>query len=505
MSARWLALLLALSPAVAHASEAFAPLPGFERVRGALAIASDPQRGAIAVGTHASVWLARPGEPARRVLRKGEVRDLLFTSDGALWAATEQGLFELRAETVRAHALGPGASGRPTRLLAGEGWLLVGTEDGLAGGALPGPFASLDGAAPEGAIHALAASDAARVFVAAAGDLFRVSLAPGPALRLDAVEREVLPAGDGAVVDLAVLAGGLVLALRERSFALLDGGAASFVRQPILAPPGAVFARVLAQAPGLWLATDAGLLRAASPGAPFERAAAPVGGLAIAALASGARGVVVAGDRGVFGSQARLAPGRAEALPAPRAVAPPPREPGVLAVQRAAIRYGGLEPSRMAELRERAHRRGRWPELEMFAGWVDTRSEDRDRDEAFTSGLDRTFHDRNHGLDRRLDAGVSLRWDLGDAIYHAEEIDAADETREWIELRDEVLDEIAQLYFERQRVLLERANERDPVVAERLRIRAAELEAGLDAWTGGWWSAQRELLASPGPAQEPTP
>jgi hypothetical protein len=505
MLARCAALALVFLPALVHGSTSFAPLPGFERLRGALAVAVDPRGGAVAVGTHASVWLAKPGEPARRVLRKGEVRDLLFAPDGALWAATEQGLFELRAESERPHALGPGAGGRPTRLLRSGKWLLVGTEAGLVGGALGGPLAPLDGAAPGGLIQALTAIDSVQVFVVSDGDLFRATLSEpvDGLLRLTAVERQVLPAGDGAVVDCAELGAGTLLALRERSFAVLEPGAESFVRQAIQAPPGAVHVRVLAAAHGLWLATDAGLLHAPSPRDAFERTAAPVGGLPIADLDEHAGGLVVATERGVFRANPAS---REEASAAPLTRPPAAGEPSVLAVQRAALRYGGLEPSRMAELRERVRRRGRWPELELFAGWVDTQSRERDWDEAFTSGLDRTFHDRNHGDDRRLDAGVSLTWDLGDAVYHTEEIDVAHETREWIELRDEVLDEIAQLYFERRRVLLDRANERDPLTAERLRIRARELEAGLDAWTGGWWSAQRQLLASPQrPAKDPTP
>jgi hypothetical protein len=41
-------------------------------------------------------------------------------------------------------------------------------------------------------------------------------------------------------------------------------------------------------------------------------------------------------------------------------------------------------------------------------------------------------------------------------------------------------------------VLLERARLADPISleAERLALRARELGAGLDAWTGGWWSRQ---------------
>jgi hypothetical protein len=87
-----------------------------------------------------------------------------------------------------------------------------------------------------------------------------------------------------------------------------------------------------------------------------------------------------------------------------------------------------------------------------------------------------------------------LRWELGDTVYNPEEIDVSKEVRELIELRDEVLDEINQLYFERRRVLLERAQLPDPASAEaeRLALRARELAAGLDAWTGGWWSRQAE-------------
>ena len=62
------------------------------------------------------------------------------------------------------------------------------------------------------------------------------------------------------------------------------------------------------------------------------------------------------------------------------------------------------------------------------------------------------------------------------------------EAREVIELRDDVLDEITQLYFERGRVLVELAAAQTPEEALRLRLRAAELAAGIDAWTGGWFS-----------------
>jgi hypothetical protein len=67
-----------------------------------------------------------------------------------------------------------------------------------------------------------------------------------------------------------------------------------------------------------------------------------------------------------------------------------------------------------------------------------------------------------------------------------------------------VLDEVAQLYYERRRAQLDAARESDPHAAARLALRAAELAAGLDAWTGGWWSAQLARLAPERPEAEIT-
>ena len=97
-----------------------------------------------------------------------------------------------------------------------------------------------------------------------------------------------------------------------------------------------------------------------------------------------------------------------------------------------------------------------------------------------------------------------LRWDWGDALHHPEEVDVAKEVREWTLLRDEILDEVSQLYFERLRVGAERARiSADDPAARLLEIRAAELGAGLDAWTDGWWShtARGLLIPRPGPKE----
>jgi hypothetical protein len=109
-------------------------------------------------------------------------------------------------------------------------------------------------------------------------------------------------------------------------------------------------------------------------------------------------------------------------------------------------------------------------------------------DESFVSGALRQLadHDEERSDDNEL--SLTLTWEFADLAYHPEQIDISREAREIIELRDDVLDEITQLYFERRRVLAELAAAESPAEATRLRLRAAELAAGIDAWTGGWFS-----------------
>jgi len=498
-----LALALGIALATAGNADEFAPLSGFERVRGAVAVATDGERARVAVGTASSVWVAAAGAPAERALRVGVVRDLAFGPDGALWVASNRGVFSWDGAVARPHALGPGASGRATRLLWLGGVLIAGAEDGIALRPPGSAFARVNGAAPEGAVQALAALGS-REWLAIIGDeVARFTLAAG-SRDVAEIRRETLPAGDGAPLDLAPLSSGEVLALRERGLAQRSAQGA-WRRVALALPPGAEPVRILASARGVWIATNAGALFARDPAGPYERAASPAGAANVAALALRGGDVVLAGPRGVLHGIARAhLPARREDARA-KVAAIAPGEPSVLAVQRAALRYLALEPARIASLRARTRRSALAPALELFGAYGGDRAFDRDWDEAFTGGVDHTFFDRHRERGRDFDAGARLTWNLGAAIYHPEEIDASREAREWLELRDEVLDEISQLYFERRRALLDAARESDPHAAARLALRADELAAGLDAWTGGWWSARLASSSPESPAMEATP
>ena len=68
-------------------------------------------------------------------------------------------------------------------------------------------------------------------------------------------------------------------------------------------------------------------------------------------------------------------------------------------------------------------------------------------------------------------------------------------------LRDDVADEIHQLYFERQRIRarLTKPELLAPEEIVELVLRAEELDSGLDAWTGGWLGAWRAANAASAP------
>ena len=235
----------------------------------------------------------------------------------------------------------------------------------------------------------------------------------------------------------------------------------------------------------VWIATDAGLVGASGPEGPWQRARAPVGHRPVSALAGAGPELVVATRAGLFA----LA-GDGDARPVAGSASFLSRDPPVQAVHGAALRHLGLEPRRMRELAAAADRSGWLPELRVDLDHARGRDRGLDFDEAFIAGDRRFLFDREERRFRDYGIAVQLEWDLGETVFHPDRLDVSREARLVAQLRDDVLDEINQLYFERQRVLAELADPSPETRPAALRLRAAELAAGIDAWTGGWFSAR---------------
>lgn len=471
---------------------------GFHALGAVTAVAVD-RRGRVAVGTDRGVWLRVDGRAPRLVLHAAGVHDLAFTGRGRLLVASERGVDRVAADgsVVRASP-GPGAARHVQRLLAMHGGILAAAESGLFFSRAGRVWQKLDGSLPRGSVVALARSGPGTdLFLVLDGDLYRLALregAAGPSVA--SAERLSLPEAEGAVVDVAAAPGSRgVYALGPRSLSLVSGAQ---VRSRRLAlPPGARAQRIAVGEGGLWIATDRGLVEVPGMRGAVTRVAGPPAGAPVAALALSEGALFAGGSRGLW-------VGRSAPPHAPPAASHGPerlREPGIVEVQQAALRYVDLGPERMRALRRGVDRRGWLPTLELGGGWGDDRSSGWSADETFTYGSLHHLQGFDGGRKRSFDVEASLKWNLGDLAYNADAVDVSKETRAVIELRDEVLDQVDQLYYERRRVLLELSSFSDPLAPEarRLRIRAEELGAGLDAWTGGWWSRRLAALRDPSP------
>ena len=84
---------------------------------------------------------------------------------------------------------------------------------------------------------------------------------------------------------------------------------------------------------------------------------------------------------------------------------------------------------------------------------------------------------------------VQVEWHLDELMMGPERVQAIRETARLVALRDEILDEVTKLWFDRRRAQLE--TEESPNADSRARaarqLRIDELTARLDGLTGGWF------------------
>ncbi len=458
-------------------------------------------RETVAVATPRGLWLFDGTTLRRRWSPRAPVHDLAFDAQGTLWAATGAGVLRFLpdAEAGTRETLGTGAARRVARIAfsgtspnsSSGGWAAAATEAGVwlregDHGAWHRPLGLPH--RPSSAVAFIDRSDALELWAVVGGSLYRLTLHAN-APKLLPVSLPVL--GERATIqDLTEGPTGIAVLLRHELLVRREG---RWFRVRLGLPPGAVATRARFDGDRYWVCSDRGLFSLPAPSTPQRRATqvvAEIQNQAIADIAPGARFAV--GERGLLHREAS----RAADIPKKPAAEASVEEnvPDIVSVQRVALRTVGLDGTTVRNLFRGVRRRGWLPTFEVRAGRGRDALRERRYDEVFSSGATRQLHDTTTDRHRSLDVDVVLRWDLGDIAYHPESIDVSRETRERIELRDEVLDEVTQLYFERRRARLAlgtAARDERP----RLRLRIRELDAGLDGWTEGWWSAQRSAAA----------
>ncbi|HNW39480.1 MAG TPA: hypothetical protein PL125_04360 [Candidatus Omnitrophota bacterium] len=166
-------------------------------------------------------------------------------------------------------------------------------------------------------------------------------------------------------------------------------------------------------------------------------------------------------------------------------------EPNIRDVQEAAIRYAEVSPEKITQWRKDAAKKAFLPQVNLG---LERNSTDLWHWEggSTTKSDDDVLH---RGRDN-IDWDISLTWDLSDLIWNDAQTSIDVRSKLLVELRDDILDQVNKLYFERLRVRSELDNlaleDRNKRFQKQLKLE--ELTASLDSLTCGYYSAQLKAL-----------
>ena len=154
-------------------------------------------------------------------------------------------------------------------------------------------------------------------------------------------------------------------------------------------------------------------------------------------------------------------------------------------VQKIAIRYAEVHPDKINNWRKSARMKAILPKLTFG---VDNNSSD--TYEIYTSMNNSYYIDGPR--DNTAGWDITLSWDLSDLIYNNDQTTIDNRSKLMVQLRDDILRDVTRIYFERRRLQLQlnTGNFKNMDKAIETKLRVQELGAYIDAYTGGWFSAQ---------------
>ncbi|PIU55419.1 MAG: hypothetical protein COS89_07460, partial [Deltaproteobacteria bacterium CG07_land_8_20_14_0_80_38_7] len=154
-------------------------------------------------------------------------------------------------------------------------------------------------------------------------------------------------------------------------------------------------------------------------------------------------------------------------------------EPDYYEVQQMAIRYAEVGPEKIAEWRRKAKCKALLPDFSL--SYYNT-----------ISSYQTTIKDFAVGP---KDWSLSLGWDLGNLIYSSDQTTIDNRSKLMVQLRNDILDEVNRIYFERKRLLAELLSKKDSSKRLTKGLLVEELTARLDGFTGGGFSRARKVRA----------
>ncbi|MBP9854365.1 MAG: hypothetical protein KBD53_05820 [Candidatus Omnitrophica bacterium] len=164
-------------------------------------------------------------------------------------------------------------------------------------------------------------------------------------------------------------------------------------------------------------------------------------------------------------------------------------EPSIGEVQDLAIGYAEVHPDKIKEWRRKAQNKAWVPSLDIG---VDGGKSFSHGDSVYGSSSGGGSHyvgpdDKSAAEDLGWD--VSLSWDLADVIWSSDQTTIDSRSKLMVELREDILNQVTRLYYERRRLQMELAQApSDASIILDQTMRVEELTAMIDGLTGGGFS-----------------
>ncbi|MEW6075179.1 MAG: hypothetical protein AB1530_02625 [Candidatus Omnitrophota bacterium] len=169
-------------------------------------------------------------------------------------------------------------------------------------------------------------------------------------------------------------------------------------------------------------------------------------------------------------------------------------EPSIKQIQEVAMRYAEVDPEKILRWRAQVQRKGWLPKIT-----CGVKNDDADLWHWETGSTTKTEDDALRRGRGSIEWDISISWDLSELIWNNDQTSIDVRSRLTTQLRDDVLDSVTKLYFERLRIKIDMDSlalgDRKKRLEKELRIE--ELTASLDALTGGYFSDSINRL-SPG-------
>ena len=198
--------------------------------------------------------------------------------------------------------------------------------------------------------------------------------------------------------------------------------------------------------------------------------------------------IYIAGERGIFKSSPEVISGISEEVLLKEYLK---YEPRIIEVQKAAIRYAEVSSEKISQWRKKAAIKALLPQV---SAGLDSNSTDLWHWE--TGSTTKNDDDSLRRGKKSLDWDIALSWDLSDLIWSEAQTSIDVRSKLMVELRDDILDQVNKLYYERLRLRSELDNlgieDRGKRFDKQLRL--AELTASLDSLTDGYYSEQLQLI-----------